>query len=274
MWGPKANNGKSTVIDIIYALMGEAYIDSIPLNKLDGFMLNRLVGKHANIVADQDAMTKVPDGVFKQLVGGRDRITADVKYKDAINFKNTARLIFAVNKLPYSQAKDSGYYTRIVTLVFNNEFVVNPDPRQMQANPEKIDAIIENELDGILIWALEGLDRLLKNRKLTIPQSSKDALNDYQVENNSVLLFVSEECELDAINEIRRTDLYEKYTYWCKENGFDKKVNSRTFYKTLKETVGVKDKKSGDRKLVGITSTYLIKVPNLSKTCPPQILYR
>ena len=253
MWGPKANNGKSTVIDIIYALMGEAYIDSIPLNKLDGFMLNRLVGKHANIVGDQDAQTKVPDGVFKQLVGGRDHITADVKYKDAINFKNTARLIFAVNKLPYSQAKDSGYYTRIVTLVFNNEFVVNPDPRQMQANPEKIDAIIEHELDGILVWALEGLDRLLANKKLTIPKSSVEALEDYQADNNSVILFVKEECIIDPKRRTERTALYRRYVAWCEDNGFVNKFNANTFFKTLESNYKVKQIKfNGVRQFEGI----------------------
>ncbi len=255
-YGPKANNGKSTIIDIFYALMGEKYIDSVPLNKLDGFMLKRLAGKHANIVADQDAQTKVPDGVFKQLVGGRDWITADVKYKEAINFKNKARLIFAVNKLPYSQAKDAGYYTRIVTLVFNNKFVVNPDPndkRQMKASPEKIDQIIEHELDGILIWALEGLDRLLVNQKLTIPKSSDEALDEYQKENNSVLLFVDETCRLGPAYSIDRTELYAKYTDWCDGNGFDKKVNARTFYKTLELELDIESKKScNTRKLKGI----------------------
>jgi putative DNA primase/helicase len=225
-------------------------------NKLDGFMLKRLAGKHANIVADQDAQTKVPDGVFKQLVGGRDWMTADVKYKEAINFKNTARLIFAVNKLPYSQAKDAGYYTRIVTLVFNNKFVVNPDPddkRQIKANPEMIDEIIEKELDGILIWALEGLDRLLANKKLTIPQSSIEALDEYQKENSSVLLFVDETCKLGSTYSIDRTELYTKYKEWCEDNGFNKKVNARTFYKTLEFELGIEYKKSGNtRKLEGI----------------------
>ena len=261
-YGPKANNGKSTILDIVYALMGEKYIDSVPLNKLDGFMLKRLAGKHANIVADQDTKTKVPDGVFKQLVGGRDWITADVKYKEAINFKNTARLIFAVNKLPYSQAKDAGYYTRIVTLVFNNKFVVNPDPkdkRQMKANPERIDKIIEHELDGILIWGLEGLDRLLANQKLTIPVSSDESLDEYQKENSSVLLFVDETCRLGPAYSIDRTELYTKYKDWCEGNGFDKKVNARNFYKTLELELGVEWKKSGNtRNLEGIQHSIFI----------------
>jgi P4 family phage/plasmid primase-like protien len=241
LWGPKANNGKSTVLDIIQAVMGEAYIDSVPLNKLDGFMLKRLAGLHANIVGDQDAAIKVPDGVIKQLVGGRDRITADVKNKEAINFKNYARLIFAVNKLPFSQAKDAGYYTRVAVLVFNNEFVSDPIGGQKQADPTKIDRIIENELDGILNWMLEGLQRVLQNKQLTIPSSSIEALDEYKVENNSVLSFVKDKCELGDGIRSNRTAVYEEYCEWCKKNGFKNHVSATNFYKTLQSDFPVND---------------------------------
>jgi len=253
LWGPKANNGKSTILDIIQAVMGEAYIDSVPLNKLDGFMLERLARVHANIVGDQDAAVKVPDGTIKQLVGGRDRITADVKNKEAINFKNCARLIFAVNKLPFSQAKDAGYYTRVAVLVFNNEFVSDPEGGQKQADPIKIDGIIETELDGILNWMLEGLQRLLQTKQLTIPNSSIEALDEYKVENNSVLQFVKDNCKLGIGEKILRSRLYENYKEWCMDNGFMHKNNSSTFYKTLESDFDVKQIKiQGSRYLKGV----------------------
>jgi P4 family phage/plasmid primase-like protien len=249
-WGPKANNGKSTILGIIQAVMGEGYIDGVPLNKLDGFMLKRLAGLHANIVGDQDAAVKVPDGVIKQLVGGRDRITADVKNKEAINFKNYARLIFAVNKLPFSQAKDAGYYTRVAVLVFNNEFVSNPAGKQKQADPHKIDKIIENELDGILNWMLEGLNRVLQSKQLTIPVSSENALKEYKVENNSVLQFVKDQCKLDENERTDRTDLYSAYTKWCDVSGIKLKVNATTFYKTVKSEFDLEEKRSNGSKLL------------------------
>ena len=123
----------------------------------------------------------------------------------------------------------------------------------MKIDPERIDEIIEHELDGILIWALEGLDRLLANKKLTIPVSSTEALNEYQKENSSVLLFVDETCKLGQAYSIDRTRLYSEYKDWCDENGFDKKVNARTFYKTLELELGVTCKKGHtSRMLQGI----------------------
>lgn len=240
LYGPKANNGKSSLIDIVRAVIGNEYFDSVPMGRLDGFLLKRLNGKHANVVGDQDANTKVPDGIIKQLVGGMDEITADVKNKEAIKFINTARLIFAVNKLPYSEAKDEGYFTRTVILTFNNEFLPTPDPKklwQKKADPDKIQRIKDNEKSGILNWLLEGLDRLICNGKLTIPQSTVEALGDYRINNSSVLLFVNEECKLPKDEneklKINRTDLYDAYREWCRYQGFKNIVNAHTFYETI-----------------------------------------
>ena len=255
-YGYKADNGKSSLLEIIRDVFGPDYFGSIAMDQLDGFLLKKLKGKHANIVGDQNSRTRVPDGIIKLLIGGMDDITADVKHKEAINFTNTARLIFAVNKLPYSEAKDEGYFTRAVILIFNNQFLVNPDlnnSRQMQRNPEKITEIKEKEKDGILNWMLEGLERLIANKKLTIPKSCERALEDYKEVNSTVLLYVKEKCKLSPDSRINRTELYECYRYWCSINGFRSFVNAHTFYETLKREFDITyDKNEKERLLVGI----------------------
>lgn len=246
-YGRKADNGKSSLIEIIRSVFGPGYFDSVPMDKLDGFLLKRLKGMHANVVGDQNAHTRVPDGIIKLLIGGLDDITADVKNKDAINFINTARLIFAVNRLPYSEAKDEGYFTRTAILVFNNQFIVNPDPknpRQMKADSEKIHNIKEHEKDGILNWMLEGLERLLTNRKLTVPASSEMALEEYKNTNSTVLLFVREECELGHSYFINRAELYDNYRDWCNKYGFRRYVNAHTFFDTLIREFNVSERRS------------------------------
>ncbi len=258
-YGPKANNGKSSLIEIIRSVMGPGYFDSVPMDKLNGFLLKRLQGKHANVVGDQDAYTKVPDGILKQLIGGMDEITADVKYKDAITFTNYARLIFAVNKLPFSEAKDEGYFTRAVILTFNNQFLINPDRkdhRQMKADVEKIQYIKDNEKEGILNWMLEGLSRLLANKKLTIPTSSESAVKDYKTNNNSILLFVGDNCQLGPTFQVSQSELYTNYRGWCQDQGFKGYANSVTFYDLLeREYKVVRQRTKNSRRLVGIKLT-------------------
>ncbi len=252
-YGPKANNGKSTFIDIIRSVIGPEYFTSVPMSRLDSFMLMGLYGKHANVVGDQDAHTRVPDGTVKQLVGGRDEITADRKYRDPIQFVNYARLIFAVNKLPYTGVKDAGYFTRADILVFNNQFLPNPDPfepRKMKADQEKIQHIKEDELDGILNWALEGLHRLLQNGKLTRVPSSVNALDEYRIENNSVLLFVEDSCNLRPTAEYGQSDFYTNYKNWCIKHGFTNPLKSTTFYRTLESEFGITFRRTRNERLV------------------------
>lgn len=159
-------------------------------------------------------------------------MVADRKYKDAINFKNHARLIFAVNKLPVSLHKDAGYYTRVVIITFNNMFVMNPDPadpRQMKADSEKIDRIMEIEKSGILNWMIEGLQRLLKNGELTIPGSSKSAIVEYEKTSNPLHHFVEDCCELQSTSETNRSKIYDRYHIWCAWNGY-KRLSAGNFY--------------------------------------------
>jgi putative DNA primase/helicase len=255
-FGSKADNGKSSLIEIIRNVFGPGYFDSVPMDKLDGFLLKKLKGNHANIVGDQNAHTRVPDGIIKLLIGGLDDITADVKHKEAINFVNTARLIFAVNRLPYSEAKDEGYFTRTVIVTFNNQFIVNPDPknpRQMKVDSEKIQLIKEHEKKGILNWMLEGLERLLTNKRLTAVLSSDTALEAYKRSNSSVLMFVNEECELNPAYMFNRQDLYDHYKSWCTGQGFQRYVNAHTFYDTIIREFDVKEHRtSKERFLKGI----------------------
>ena len=117
----------------------------------------------------------------------------------------------------------------------------------------KIDRIIENELDGILNWMLEGLQRLLQNKQLTIPVSSIEALDEYKTENNSVLQFVQDKCDLGANEKILRSKLYENYTQWSLDNGFKHKTSANTFFKTLESEFDITQHKSdGSRYLIGI----------------------
>jgi putative DNA primase/helicase len=254
-WGPKANNGKSSFLDIIREVMGSNYIDQVPLDQLKGFLLERLSKAHANLVGDQDANATIPDGVIKQLVGGRDTMTADRKYKEAITFKNHARLIFGVNKLPVSLSKDSGYYTRVVILKFNNSFVLNPDPnnsREMKADAGKIDTIIDNEKSGILNWMLEGLERLLTNKDLTMPNSSIEALKGYEHNSNPINLFVDEKCELSKSERSEKSVLYKKYKEWSLENGH-KPFSAQKFYMHMELEHGIIASRTADsRYLNGI----------------------
>jgi len=255
-YGPNADNGKSSFLNIIQSLIGDDYFEAVRMSDLNGFLLQRLRGKHANIVGDEKANATVEDGIIKMLIGETDQITADRKHAEAINFFNKARLIFSLNQLPNAEQRDEGYFTRVLILEFNNRFLTAPDPndpRQMKADPSKIQRITEKEKDGILNWMLEGLGRLLKNGLLTIPQSSEQALEKYKLDSNSVLKFVQDRCELKPKSEVDRTTVYQAYAECCSQNGY-KKISAAKFYEAMEQKIkGVSQKRTAKKRLlVGI----------------------
>jgi putative DNA primase/helicase len=252
LYGPRANNGKSSLLKIICAVMGEDYFSSVQLNQLKDFMVFNLYGKHANLVGDEKVKVEIDDGILKQLVGEYDLITANRKYRDPFQFVNRARLIFAVNKLPQAHSKDKGYFTRITILEFLNEFLDRPDPkdsRQLKADPDLIEYIIEHEKSGVLNWMLEGLSRFLRNKKMTIPRSCEKALEIYKKRFNSVVQFVDECCSIDPASKPDRTIVYKKYEEWCKDNGHTR-FNASNFYEKIEEIDGLELVRSGNARYI------------------------
>jgi phage/plasmid-associated DNA primase len=44
-------------------------------------------------------------------------------------------------------------------------------------------------------------------------------MEDYRMENNSVLSFVEDECVLDKLSACTKNALYQCYVTWCKDSG-------------------------------------------------------
>ncbi len=75
------------------------------------------------------------------------------------------------------------------------------------------------ELPGILNWSLGGLDRILKNNKLSFPISDANVKDLYEKGSDSIQSFIYKEidCEDDE-GEIKKREVYKKYKEYCKKN--------------------------------------------------------
>ena len=77
------------------------------------------------------------------------------------------------------------------------------------------------EVEGILIWACEGLQRLAANNfKFTESQRTKDNREAVKRDNNNIYDFLESEgyIRLKADGSISSKELYEIYLMWCEEN--------------------------------------------------------
>ena len=220
--------GKSVLLSVIGdILLGRRNVSHISWQALnERFKSAELFGKLANIFADLPTKNIDDNGIFKGLVG-EDYITVEKKHKDPFNFKSTARLLFSCNKIPKNYGdKSEGFYRRLIIITFNRS--VPEEDR----NPYLLDEL-RAEADGIFMFALAGLKRLMKNNyQFSVAQTNIDALQRYREESDSVRSFVKDCCELKPDKAIGSTELYNAYYAYCEEFGM-KAYAQKTFVQQL-----------------------------------------
>ena len=240
-WGP-ARTGKSTLLWVVeYLLLGKKNVSNIPWQEIgDKFKTAELLGKLANVFSDLPSKSIDDTGIFK-VVTGEDYLMAEKKNKNPFKFKPFARLVFSCNELPRNYVdRTEGFYRRLIIVPFNR-----------QIEKSKIDKALkykfQREKEGILNWALEGLKRLYENNfEFSENELTDGVKKEYKRENNNVISFVEECCELDGLFSCSRIELYESYKEFCVEAGL-KALSQIKFNKELEGNFNIT--RSRNRKL-------------------------
>ena len=242
-WGP-ARTGKSTLLWVVeYLLLGKKNVSNIPWQEIgDKFKTAELLGKLANVFSDLPSKSIDDTGIFK-VVTGEDYLMAEKKNKNPFKFKPFARLVFSCNELPRNYVdRTEGFYRRLIIVPFN---------RQIEKN--KIDKALkykfQREKEGIFNWALEGLKRLYENNfEFSENELTDGVKKEYKRENNNVISFVEECCELDGLFSCSRIEIYEAYKEFCVEAGL-KALSQIKFNKELEGNFNITRSRSGKLRL-------------------------
>lgn len=240
-WGP-ARTGKSTLLWVVeYLLLGKKNVSNIPWQEIgDKFKTAELLGKLANVFSDLPSKSIDDTGIFK-VVTGEDYLMAEKKNKNPFKFKPFARLVFSCNELPRNYVdRTEGFYRRLIIVPFSR-----------QIEKSKIDKALkykfQREKEGILNWALEGLKRLYENNfEFSENELTDGVKKEYKRENNNVISFVEECCEIDSLFSCSRIELYEAYKEFCVEAGL-KALSQIKFNKELEGNFNIT--RSRNRKL-------------------------
>ena len=221
------NSGKSTLCYIAANLVGLDNITAVSPHDLEEtrFAAADLYGKKGNIVSDLSSATLKNPARLKQLTGGTDIIQGDIKYRQPINFVNTAATLFATNRLPQSYDKSGGYHVRIIPVRFPNR-VTKPDT-------ELPHRIIANELPGILNLALQGLQTLTRDGwNYTIPEAAAEDQTAAYTADNPATTWANERTTHEEDAFLLQTEAANDYIDWRLDTGL-----------TDKETLEVKDRR-------------------------------
>jgi putative DNA primase/helicase len=210
--GPTAS-GKSTFLDTINAMLGEGTVSSLTPQQLTGerFAGAELYGKWANIRNDIPAATVKNTGAFKEIIGG-DNIKAERKRKDPFMFEPSAKHLYAANELPATETDDEAFYRRILLVPF-------PETIPQAERDKHLDDKLQDELPGVLNWAIEGLQRLLGNGGFTGDRSPGRTQDTWQKWSDSVSRFKDAAIDEGGDEEIAKDKLYAAYLEYCRQEG-------------------------------------------------------
>ncbi|MEE0873580.1 MAG: phage/plasmid primase, P4 family [Ruminococcus sp.] len=224
--------GKSVLGAILNGILGDLNCYNESLSVLQSpFGVANVENKLLFIDDDLSESALKNARTFKNLVTNKTTIQAQKKFVQDNPIKPYVRFIcFGNFTLQALYDLSEGFQRRQLILQAKPK---DPD----RADDPFIDrAILENEVEGVLLWLLEGLNELIRNNyKIAVSERTKEKSDSFKQENDSVLMFLNE-CEDIKIGEGLRAHsatLYVAYERFCGDNMLTP-LKERSFLNMLK----------------------------------------
>jgi P4 family phage/plasmid primase-like protien len=205
--------GKSMIPLIIRMLVGGANTCSVSVEDMDDPRRRApLLGKLVNLLTELTSGAMIADGGFKTLVSTEEPILFDPKNLTPVMDVPICKHVITTNTLPGINDRSRGTYNRLLMIRFNH---VIPKNEQDTTLKEKL----ERELPGILLWALEGAQRLYHSGGVFSAAGDEEVLK-YRAEQDPLTGFIADECEVSDEGEESEVlkcflpDLRERYSRW------------------------------------------------------------
>jgi putative DNA primase/helicase len=226
--GPK-RSGKGTLGRLITKLVGAANVVGPTTSSLAGpFGLQPLLGKSVAIVSDARFTGDNVAVVVERLlcISGEDTLSVDQKFMPSITAKLGTRFVFLSNELPRMNDASGALAGRFVILRLVRSFYGMEDVGLTTALAE--------ELPGILVWAIEGLNRLRARGHFVQPASVADAIREMEDLSSPIGAFVREMCVVAKGRMIAVRELFAAWKLWCEGQGRDHAGTLPTFGRDLR----------------------------------------
>ena len=231
-------NGKSTYLDLIKAVLGRENTTSVSFKDLsNNFRAAMLEGKLASLAGDISSQPITDSDLVKSISAGED-ITIEQKYKQAQSKPLFSTLFFACNKLPRTPDTSEGFYRRwcIIPFVANLSKITRVEGMMF-----KKDLLSQESLDYVAYKAIQAIYQVLTtNEEFSEPQAVKDMLQQYKIDNSTVLSWFRDihKEDLNKIKNLKTGAAYVSYCKWCEDAGRSRSSQT-TFKNSVKTDLGV-----------------------------------
>ena len=251
-------NGKSVLIDIITALLGEQNVTHFPITQLcdaSGYYRAEIEFKLLNVYPETNFKGANPQKV--KALFSNDPIEARSPYGKPISISNYCRFLFSSNGVSNKDIEQTdAYFRRFLFLEFNA-----PVPKEKK-NTNLAKEIIREELSGVFNWILEGLRRIMQEGRNDFTYSPLIQRTNESVEksSNNVAIFMDEENYRHSTNYVNAKDLYQEYVHFCETCKYVA-VSKIEFLKRLEKRLRYKIKRKATN---GATWVYCEKIYSLN----------
>ncbi len=226
-WFGSGANGKGFLARIVSALHRK--VAAADLSDLGGFGAENLID--ASLITVDEMPKRIDEQRLKTAISGDD-LNINRKYHVPVTVQLSAKWLIRGNDKPALSDQTDGIWRRLHIIEFKQKF--EGDNR----DDLLAERIVENELPGVLRWALEGLVALLKaNGFKYIPESVQASKREMQIETDNVMGWWTEkDVQVCDVPRISKDDVYRAYALWCKDNGM-MPLGSPRFWVRLKAMI-------------------------------------
>ncbi len=223
-------NGKSVLYEIITELLGRRNTTNFSLHQLtdsQGRFRYQIQNKLLNYASENKNNGVVDESMLKRIASG-EGIHMQSMFKNPITGYSYAKVILNLNNDVVTSDHTDSFFRRFILIPFD---VTIPEEEQDRELHHKI---IDAELPGVMNWILKGLDRILKNKKLSYSKIIEDELIRFKTESNTVALFVQDQGYYVCDCQTPSKEIFNRYVAFCVEDGY-KRVSQIKFNRRLKQ---------------------------------------
>lgn len=228
----KGGEGKSRVGLVLRALLGEN-MNTGSIAKIETSPFARADLEHELVLLDDDMkLEALPQtNHIKAIITAELPMDLEKKGKQSYQGDLYVRFLALGNgTLQSLYDRSIGFFRRQIILTAKEK---NPDRKDDPFIGEKMCC----EAEGIFLWALEGLYRLIKNDyQFTVSESAKENMEAAVADGNNIIEFLDSEgyVEFNQSSTASSKDLYATYKLWCEDNALSP-LAQKSFCSYLKQ---------------------------------------
>ena len=212
----KGGEGKSRIGLVMRSILGDS-MNTTSIQKIENNRFSRADLENKLLMVDDDMdMSALPKtNYIKSIVTAECKMDLERKGVQSYQSQLYARfLCFGNDALTALHDQSDGFFRRQIVLTTKDR------PADRTDDPFLVEKLM-SEMEGIFLWCLEGLHRLLSNNyQFTISGQAVENVETVKRSSNNVIEFLQSEgyIRFKADSEASSKALYEAYKLWCEDN--------------------------------------------------------